>query len=284
MNPRYPIYVVSKSRAGNCMTARFLDSIGVPNRIVVEADQRAEYAEHFPDEKLLTLDPRFQEEYDTFDDLGDSKSRGPGPARNFAWAHSIAEGAAWHWVMDDNIKLFARLHEHERIPVGDGLIFHAMETFALRYSNVGMAGPNYWMFANSRAPMPPFVTGTRIYSCNLIRNDLAMRWRGRYNEDTDLSLRMLKAAWATVQFNAFLQHKTPTQKTRGGNTEAFYEREGTLPKSQMLARMHPDVARVAWRFGRWHHYVDYSRWRGMPLARKPDAEPAHYRLRRMARP
>jgi hypothetical protein len=25
----------------------------------------------------------------------------------------------------------------------------------------------------------------------------------------------------------------------------------------MLAKMHPDVARVVWRYGRWHHYVDY---------------------------
>lgn len=285
MNPRFPIYVVSKSRADNCMTARFLDAIGVPCRIVVEGSQRAAYAEHFPDEKLLTLPPSFQRDYDTFDDLGASKSLGPGPARNFAWAHSIEEGADWHWVMDDNIRLFARLHENERIPVADGWIFNAMETFCLRYSNVGMAGPQYWMFAPSRKRMPPFVTGTRIYSCNLIRNDLPMRWRGRYNEDTDLSLRMLKAGWATVQFNAFLQHKTPTQKTRGGNTEAFYEREGTLPKSQMLVRMHPDVARLMWRYERWHHYVDYSRWLRMPLVRRDDAPPEpEIRLRRVARP
>ena len=26
----------------------------------------------------------------------------------------------------------------------------------------------------------------------------------------------------------------------------------------MLVDMHPDVARIAWRYGRWHHYVDYS--------------------------
>ena len=26
----------------------------------------------------------------------------------------------------------------------------------------------------------------------------------------------------------------------------------------MLADLHPDVARVVWRYGRWHHYVDYG--------------------------
>jgi len=44
----------------------------------------------------------------------------------------------------------------------------------------------------------------------LIRNDVPYRWRGRYNEDTDLSLRMLKDRWCTIQFNAFLQGKAAT--------------------------------------------------------------------------
>ena len=25
----------------------------------------------------------------------------------------------------------------------------------------------------------------------------------------------------------------------------------------MLVDMHPDVATIVWRYGRWHHYVDY---------------------------
>lgn len=172
--------------------------------------------------------------------------------------------------MDDNIALFARLHQNQRIPVGDGTIFAAMEDFVLRYENVGMAGPQYWMFAPSRAPLPPYVTGTRIYSCNLIRNDLPYRWRGRYNEDTDLSLRMLKDAWNTVQFNAFLQYKVPTQTIAGGNTEAFYAKEGTKPKSEMLVKMHPDVSRLVWKFGRWHHHVDYSSFKTLPLKKRAD--------------
>ena len=172
--------------------------------------------------------------------------------------------------MDDNITLFARLHKNERIPVGDGTIFRAMEDFCLRYKNIGMAGPQYWMFAPSRSKLPPFVTGTRIYSCNLIRNDLSYRWRGRYNEDTDLSLVMLKNGWATVQFNAFLQYKLTTQTLAGGNTEAFYDSEGTLPKSQMLVKMHPDVTRLVWKFRRWHHHVDYGGFKNMQLIRRDD--------------
>lgn len=289
LTPRYPIYIVSKSRAETATTPRFFEKIGVPYRLVVEADQRDQYAEFFADDRLLTLDPQYQADYDTFDDLGDSKGKGPGPARNFAWEHSISEGHPWHWVMDDNITLFARLHNNERVPVGDGLIFHAMETFCLRYSNVGQAGPNYWMFAPSRSTRPPYTVGTRIYSCNLIRNDLPFRWRGRYNEDTDLSLRMLKSGWATVLFNAFLQYKLTTQTLRGGNTQEFYDIEGTLPKSRMQVAMHPDVSKLVWRFNRWHHYVDYSRWREMRLVKRDDYDPADeagidYSMKRVARP
>lgn len=275
MQPRFPLYIPSKSRAETATTPRFLDSINVPYRLVVEQQQYAEYAEHFPADKLLILDKTFQDNYNTFDDLGDSKSKGPGAARNFIWEHSISEGHDWHWVMDDNITLFARLHKNQRIPVGDGTIFHAMEDFVLRYENIAMAGPQYWMFAPSRSKLPPFVVGTRIYSCNLIRNDVPFRWRGRYNEDTDLSLVMLKAGWQTVQFNAFLQYKLTTQTLGGGNTEAFYAGEGTLPKSQMLVDMHPDVAKLVWKFGRWHHHVNYNPYKDIPLIkRKEFVEPA----------
>ena len=83
---------------------------------------------------------------------------------------------------------------------------------------------------------------------------------------------MLKAGWCTVQFNAFLQYKMPTQTIRGGNDADFYAREGTLPKSQMQVRLHPDVSKLVWRFGRWHHHVDYSKFRDMPLRRRRGVE------------
>jgi hypothetical protein len=143
-----------------------------------------------------------------------------------------------------------------------------MEDFCLRYENVSMAGPNYFMFVSRKSKQPQFVLNTRIYSCNLIRNDTQYRWRGRYNEDTDLSLRMLKDGYCTIQFNAFLQYKLTTQTLRGGCSGEFYDKEGTLPKSRMQVTMHPDVSKVVWRFGRWHHYVDYRPFKNNRLIKK----------------
>ena len=117
--------------------------------------------------------------------------------------------------------------------------------------------------------LPPYVPNTRIYSCNLIQDDAPFRWRGRYNEDTDLSLRMLKGGYCTIQFNAFLQYKSPTQTIKGGNTAEFYADEGIYPKSKMLADMHPDVAKVVWKFNRAHHHVDYSPFKSNMLKRIP---------------
>lgn len=272
MNPEFPLYIVSKGRADTRMTSKTLERMGVPYSIVVEEQEFEDYAAVIDCEKILVLDPDYQRDYDTFDDLGDKKSKGPGPARNFVWDHSIAAGASWHWVMDDNIFRFHRFNKNLKVPCTSGSLFRAMEDFVQRYTNVSMAGPNYFMFSARKTKQPPFVANTRIYSCNLIRNDIPFRWRGRYNEDTDLSLRMLKGSWVTILFNAFLQWKMTTQEIPGGNTAEFYEAEGTFPKSRMLVEMHPDVARIARRFGRVHHHVDYTPFRNNRLRKRPGLE------------
>lgn len=271
--PRFPLYVPTKGRWAKRLTSNALTEQGVPHYLVVEPQEVDAYrnATRGTLATVLPLDMSFKARYELCDDLGLTKSTGPGPARNFIWEHSIAAGHPWHWVMDDNIYRFDRLHDNKKIACRTPAFWRAMEDFVLRYSNVAMAGPNYFMFADCRSQMPPFVTNTRIYSCNLIRNDVPFRWRGRYNEDTILSLDMLKAGWCTVQFNAFLQWKVATQTLGGGNTAEFYAKEGTAPKSEMLKAVHPDVTRLVWKFNRHHHHVDYKRFK-QPLLRKPDAE------------
>jgi hypothetical protein len=260
VNPQFPLYIPSKGRADSRLTMRALDAMQVPYSVIVEAQEYDAYAAVIDARKLLVLDPQFQADYDPCDELGATKSKGPGPARNFAWAHALAHGHAWHWVMDDNIRRFQRLNRNYKITVTDGTIFRCMEDFCLRYANLGMAGPAYDFFTKRKVKLHPVIMNTRIYSCNLIRNDLPFRWRGRYNEDTDLSLRILKSGWCTVEFNAFLQQKAMTQTVKGGCDAEFYAREGTKPKSEMQVKLHPDVSQLVWKFGRWHHTVDYRRF------------------------
>lgn len=259
--PRFPIYIVSKGRYETRLTSDSLDDMGIPHFIIVEKQEEDLYrARVRPTASVIVLDPKFQADYDTFSEIGASFGKGSGPARNFAWDHAVKSGTDRHWVVDDNINGFFRLYRNLKTPCNTGAFFRHMEDFCLRYENIAMAGPNYFMFASRKDQIPPFVPNTRIYSCNLIKNDIPFRWRGRYNEDTDLSLRILKSGLCTILFNAFLQMKTTTLKMGGGNTDTIYK-AGTLPKSQMLVDMHPDVARLAFKFNRWHHFVNYKPFR-----------------------
>jgi FkbM family methyltransferase len=272
MNPRFPVYVATKGRYDTRQTIKTLEALGVPFFAIVEPQEFDAYAAVVERRRLLVLDPAYLRNYDTCDSLGDAKSKGPGAARNFAWDHALALGKPWHWVMDDNIKGFYRLNKNRKFQVKDGTMFRCMEDFVLRFENVAMAGPAYIFFTKRKQKLNPIILNTRIYSCNLIRNDVPFRWRGRYNEDTDLSLRMLKAKWCTIQFNAFLQDKAATQTIKGGCNADFYEREGTLPKSTLLVQLHPDVAELKWRWHRPHHLVHYARFKNNRLIRKAGAE------------
>jgi len=257
INPRFPVYIVSKGRFIKNPTSASLNRMKVPFYMIVEQQEYEQYCELVGKEKVLILPEKYKIEYDVFWKDEDTRT-GAGPARNFAWQHSMENGFEWHWVMDDNIESFERFNNNMKISCADGTYFYACEDFVLRYFNIAIAGLNYSNFYPANESRPPFILNTRIYSCLLIRNNIPYRWRGRYNEDTDLSLRALKDGLCTVQFNAFLQGKMSTQKIKGGNTKEFYENEGTLNKSKMLEDMHPDVTKVVWKFNRWHHHVNYK--------------------------
>jgi hypothetical protein len=259
MNPRFPIYIPSKGRADSRLTVRALEAMRVPYRIIVEQQEFDTYAKVIDPANILVLDPAYQDRFNACIPLEPGQSKGSGPARNFAWDHAVESGEEWHWIIDDNVRYFCRLFDNKKINVGDGTVFRCMEDFVLRYENIALAGPNYQFFAKAKQKIVPVVFNTRVFSCILIRN-------------VDLSLRALKAGWCTAQFNAFLQGKTPTQQMKGGNTDAFYAAEGTLPKSKMIVRLHPDVARLAFKFGRWHHHVDYRPFQRNRLVRRKDVE------------
>ncbi|URC15204.1 glycosyltransferase [Paraglaciecola Antarctic GD virus 1] len=261
---RYPIYVVSKGRYKNGLTTKALAYSKINHYIVVEKSE-LEFYEAAKNEfaTILELPQSFLDDYDTFDDLGDTKSRGPGSARNFCISHSSDHKR--HWVMDDNIRRFFYTNRNDQNITQCSVPFTATEDFIDRFSNVPVAGLNYEKFLKPTDAAPPYVLNTRIYSCLLIDNTSGYKWRGRYNEDTDLSLRVLKDGNCTIQMNVFLCDKITTQRMSGGNSKEFYDGEGTKPKSEMLMLMHPDVATVEWRFNRYHHHVNYKPFKANKL-------------------
>lgn len=256
MNPKYPVYIISKGRSKQRYTSIALDQMEVPYHIVVEPQEYDDYAREIDPKKILTL---------PFSNLG----QGSIPARNWVWEHSISRGAKRHWIMDDNLRWFYRLNKNLIVRVTDGSIFKAAEDFVGRYENIGMSGLQYFMFIPRKAKLPPYYLNTRVYSCICLRNDIDLRWRGRYNEDTDLSIRILKDGWCTVLFNAFICDKITTMTMNGGNTDELYKDDGRLKMAQSLVDQHPEIVKVSWKWGRYQHHVDYSFFKKNRLIRKP---------------
>lgn len=272
MNPKYPVYIISKGRADSRLTVKALERMDVPYHIVVEEQEYDDYARVIESGQILVLPQRFRDEYDTCT-AEPTEQKGSGPARNYCWEHSISNGASSHWILDDNIRSFRRINRNGRYRFSSGTGFKIAEDFVDRYENVAISGFNYVMFLPARTlnAFPPLVMNTRIFSTLLIRNNLPYRWRAKYNEDVDLSLRVLKSGRCTVRFNAFAQEKMATLAMKGGNTDSIYT-QGTYEKSKMIVALHPDVARMAWKYGRWHHYVDYRPFKHNQLIKKQDIE------------
>lgn len=242
MLPRYPVYVVSKGRWKNPYTARFLIRDGVPFKIVVEPQEADNYCRAVGSDNVLTL---------PFSNLG----LGSIPARNWIWAHACDAGAYRHWILDDNIEHTRRLYRGRRIPCRSGPALWQAEEFVERYENIGIAGLNYRFFALPGSP--PYRVNVHVYSCMLILNSLPFRWRGKYNEDTDLCLQALAGGWCTVLFNVFLTAKIQTMTMKGGNAD-LYQDDGRLQMAQALADAWPGLVKVVDRWGRKSHDVPWG--------------------------
>jgi hypothetical protein len=269
--PRSPLYIVSKGRWATRHTMRALDAMQVPYWVIVEPQEADQYARalmvSWGKPALLVLP--------------ETPPSGSGsiPARNAAWAHArdVLHADA-HWCLDDNLRGFHVLRDNRIIPAKTGALFDLAEAWGTQYTNIGLMGFQYSGLVKRRFPRPPFVLNTRIYSCVWIphaRLDAALAepWRGVYNEDTDLSLRVLKAGLVTVLFYMFLAKKLPSRSQRGGNTDSIYAiPDADRHFAESLRTQHPDVVRVARRYGRAHHVVDYARFT-QGLLRDPLAPP-----------
>ena len=257
MKNKYPIYVISKGRWESRLTSKALERMKAEYRIVVEPQEYDNYAKYINKEKILVL---------PFSNLG----QGSIPARNWVWEHAISEKSKKHRILDENIYDFYRLNKNKRHIVQTPVIFRCCEDFTERYENVPISGMNYRFFVVATEKYPPFYVNTRVYSCILIDNSIKHRWRGRYNEDTDLCLRILKDGFCTILFNAFLIEKAATMRLKGGNTDELYAGDGRLKMAQSLQEQHPDICTITWKFNRWQHQVNYDVFKKNKLIRIKD--------------
>jgi len=248
MKPKYPIYVISKGRFENPLTSKKLSRMKQPHYLVVEPQEYNNYKKTLGEYATLLVTP--------FSNLG----LGSIPVRNFVWGHSKENGDNRHWILDDNLANFYFLKNGKRVLTYDRSIFYYCESFVDKYSNVPMAGMNYMTFAIPHKNIKPFRLNTRVYSIILLSNKHKIDWRGKYNEDTDLSLRFLKKGYCTILFNAFLADKVATLTMKGGNEKIYDETNNRFEFAESLRRQHPDCVKIVKKWGRYHHSVDYKRF------------------------
>jgi len=244
IRPKYPVYIPSKGRYDECYTADLMIENDMDFRIVIEQQEYDQYAAKYGEDRLLVL---------PFSNRGSVI-----PARNWMKQHSIEEGHAKHWQIDDNITTFQRRYRGRKPHVDGNIALRVTEDFCDRYENVPIAGLNYESFVPIWTKFPPFYLNSRVYSCTLVDNSFPYKWRGRYNEDTDMCLQVLTDGHCTILMNAFCVHKLRTMTVKGGNTDELYGGDGRLEMARSLQRRWPHIVKVRRRFKRPQHIVDWT--------------------------
>lgn len=256
MKNKYPIYIPTKGRFESRKTVKALLEMGADFRVVIEPQELQLYSTILNENQIIVLPyskPNESSQLVT--------------TRNWIKEHSILEGHQRHWQLDDNIKAFYRMNNNKRNKVLSPIIFKCVEDFVDRYTNIAMAGINYMNYAIPDG-RPPYFLNSRVYSMSLVNNELPYKWRGIYNDDTDICLRMLKDGYCTINFNAFSGDKDATMVTKGGNTPIYTTGDLRSNFVDSLIEQHSDVVKKVWRFERWHHEVNYKSFEKNKLIRK----------------
>lgn len=251
INPEYPIYVISKGRWEKRLTIDTLEEMNCPYKLVIEPQEYDNYVKYVNPDNILILPDEYL-----------NKNQGGIPARNFCWEHSLKNNHKKHWILDDNIKGFFRWNYNVKKQVKSGVVFKVIEDYVNRFDNIGMCAMAYdYDIPAIHIERSMIVYNTKNYSCILIDNSMNLRWEGKYNEDVDLTIRVLKSGLCTVLFNNFLCGKQATGM-KGGNNE-IYEgctHQGFQKKFDELYNKHPDCVKLTIKHKdkRPHHRVDYK--------------------------
>lgn len=257
---RYPVFIISKGRWESRNTVKKLLLMSIPFKICVEPAEYSEYKAVIDKKSIIKLPENFSEQ-----------GNGSIPVRNWVWEHAIKLNVDRYWLLDDNIMDFRRINRNKSVQVHCNGMFIAMEDFTDRYKNIAFSGPQDCAFVRADICNTPFIINSRVYSCTLIKTDLPYRWRGRYNEDTDLILRALKDKWNTILFYAFNINKGPTMKMKGGNTDTVYNTgDNRRAFAKSLKEQHPSLVKIVRKYGRWHHFVDYTLFKHNKLVFRDD--------------
>jgi hypothetical protein len=248
---KYPIYIISKGRAYNPITANNFIRENIDFFIAVEPQEYNEYCKALDEKYVLKL---------PFKNLG----LGSYPARNYCWEHAKKNEFEYHWLFDDNIQNWAKWVNGKRRKwntIDSALKYVEAVTNKHKIDILGFEEPNFVV----TVPKKPFKFNCHVYSAMLIKNNMPYRWRLKYNEDVDLCLQVLHNGGTTMSCVYYMADKVSTaMKMKGGNQDELYQ--GNAPKKNLLKAKTleaawPQYAKTVIRFGRHHHLVDWKQFK-----------------------
>jgi hypothetical protein len=299
--PKYNIYIISLGRYKYRTTAKYLDWCGIDYKIVIEPNEKQLYIDNGQDpDKILT----------TPENYSITQKSGSIPVRNFVLEYDAKLNPdGRHWILDDNISGYYRFNKNKKILCKGGFIFTIIEDFVDRYENIKMAGHQYYMFCVPTINKP-YIKNTRIFSSILLSNDILkikdeygyIKWRGKYNEDVDLSIRLLKNNYPTILFYCILANKLTTLSQKGGNTNTIYgvdninkiKKDNVIINNNVISSKINKVKQLIdnWkeyydngilkqiiRYGRPHHKFDFSIFKNVKLIWKSDLKDTFQNLK-----
>ena len=248
---KYPIYIISKGRAYNPLTANLFEKAGIDYLIAVEPQEKDEYIKELGENRVLVL---------PFSNLG----LGSYPARNYCWEHAKANGYKYHWLFDDNLLMFKKWINSKRVRIeniADAIKFVELNADKTNVDITGFERPEFCC----KVPNKAFKFNVHVYSAMLIKNQIPYRWRLKYNEDIDLCLQVLHNGGTTSSCVYYMAKKTDTgQKMKGGNQTELYKGNATekkILKAKMLESVWPQYAKTVIRFNRPHHLIDWKQFK-----------------------
>ena len=248
---KYPIYIISKGRFDNPLTALSFEKSSIDYLIAVEPQEYDAYCEKLGSNRVLKL---------PFSNLG----LGSYPARNFCWEHAKSKGYKYHWLFDDNIRGFCKWINGKKKQYENAIDAINYVQKYTDLNDIDICGFDY-RYMCMKPPNQPFKNNCHVYSAMLIKNSIHYRWRLKYNEDVDLCLQVLHNGGTTSSCVYYLTNKTSTAaKMKGGNQTELYkgnDPKKNLLKARMLESVWPQYAKTVIRFGRHHHLVDWKQFK-----------------------
>lgn len=201
---KYFIFIPSKGRADNCITAKMLEKDDLYFKIVIEPNEYDNYNKYYSSKKLLRLD---------------KNNMGLAYSRQFIKEYSIKNNNKYHWQLDDDL-IFYKRENNKNIKSSAIYNINYIEEYVNKYKNIGIAAMRNMVFAFSIKK--EISINNQCSSSFLVNNKCKAKYRPDVIEDTDYSMQVLTENYCTLLFNRILFNNPANAKNSGGCTDGNY--------------------------------------------------------------